>query len=344
MRESFSCCRGCDTGVTSCETTHGHVLRYGVEASAISKPGRRHFRLAGWIFIGLLLLALLLGLITGRVYWGYWFSRPGIDPLIRRVVRAETTTAFSNWPPPSSVSGTRAPMPAFESDRVWVESIIRDGRASGEYPYYFLNERVLELWEQQARFSVSTGKYATTIDVQPVASPSRIAQLHDRLLCDDVLERGDSGYEQISRWLNGIVAEAVLDDGRRVVVVMLHQLEISNDHRVYHEIVFEDSNNLSKAAILSHQRFFYDVAGLEHMTWWVFAIGYSFPALAVSVLICGPLAWMGFKERSRAKRGRCVRCDYDLAGLVTENGRVTCPECGLAASWAAPCSSVQGHA
>jgi hypothetical protein len=312
-------------------------------ASAISKPGRRHFRLAGWIFIGLLLLALLLGLITGRVYWGYWFSRPGIDPLIGRVARVETTTAFSNWPP-RSVSGAQVPMPVFETDRVWVESIIRDGRASGEYPYYFLNERVLELWARQGRFVVSTGTYATTIDVQPVASPARIAQIHDRLLSDDVLESCDSGYEQLSRWLDGIVAEVVLDDGRRGVVVMLHQLEISNDHRVYHEIVFEDTGELSKAAILSHRRFFYDVAGFEHMTWCVFAIWYGGPAVAVGTLVCVPLVWMGLRERSRAKHGHCARCDYDLVGLVAESGLVTCPECGLAASRSTPCSSVQGHA
>lgn len=45
---------------------------------------------------------------------------------------------------------------------------------------------------------------------------------------------------------------------------------------------------------------------------------------AVFYLIARPLVW--FRRRrvsSRRRRGRCVRCGYDLAGLGT------CPECGL---------------
>lgn len=57
------------------------------------------------------------------------------------------------------------------------------------------------------------------------------------------------------------------------------------------------------------------------------------PGLAINTIFYGAAIWMvwagagALRRGVRRRRGRCVRCNYDLRGRAS--GAVVCPECGL---------------
>ncbi|MFG0284780.1 MAG: hypothetical protein ACF8R7_10205, partial [Phycisphaerales bacterium JB039] len=51
--------------------------------------------------------------------------------------------------------------------------------------------------------------------------------------------------------------------------------------------------------------------------------GIAVNTLFYAVILALPLTFLPLRRRLRARRGRCPKCNYDLAGLAGP-----CPECG----------------
>jgi hypothetical protein len=59
--------------------------------------------------------------------------------------------------------------------------------------------------------------------------------------------------------------------------------------------------------------------------------GFAINTLFYTAILALPLSVFPIRRRLRARRGRCPKCGYDLAGLGgAENteGGAPCPECG----------------
>ena len=54
-----------------------------------------------------------------------------------------------------------------------------------------------------------------------------------------------------------------------------------------------------------------------------FLLNTLFYAVVVGAILALPLTFIPLRRRLRARRGRCPKCNYDLAGLEGP-----CPECG----------------
>jgi hypothetical protein len=53
--------------------------------------------------------------------------------------------------------------------------------------------------------------------------------------------------------------------------------------------------------------------------------GFLLNTLFYAAILALPLSFFPLRRRLRARRGRCPKCNYDLAGLAGP-----CPECGAA--------------
>jgi hypothetical protein len=56
--------------------------------------------------------------------------------------------------------------------------------------------------------------------------------------------------------------------------------------------------------------------------------GFAINTLFYAAILALPLSFFPIRRRLRARRGRCPKCGYDLAGLA--NPAAPCPECGAA--------------
>src|SRR5262249_60800422 len=80
------------------------------------------------------------------------------------------------------------------------------------------------------------------------------------------LEGGEPGYSDAKR-LGGIAVEALGADGRPLLFVGVQGGEVSNDHHPYYEFLFTTDSPGAPSKLLSFQRFYYDVAGIEGLHW-----------------------------------------------------------------------------
>jgi len=60
------------------------------------------------------------------------------------------------------------------------------------------------------------------------------------------------------------------------------------------------------------------------------AAGFAINTLFYTAILALPLSVFPIRRRLRTRRGRCLKCGYDLAGLVSADAAAPCPECGAA--------------
>ena len=112
------------------------------------------------------------------------------------------------------------------------------------------------------------------------------------------LEAGEAGYPD-AKELSGIVVEALGRDGRPQLFVGVRGGEVSNDHHPYYEFLFAIDSPGGHPKLLSSQRFYYDVAGIEGVEWPAFLPFLAFSALIPTLLVQGFLLWRGRSRRMR---------------------------------------------
>ena len=224
--------------------------------------------------IGTLLLPFLVAIWINREMWGYLVSRPAVD---RRIVEARRIETLTRVETRTDSRGGRTiwGLPIGE-----VDTYIQEHPQEGDY--YVLEGRVLRaLRDRQAL--PPEGR---------IMPADRLGALYRALEATGRLEDGERGYPD-ARKLGGIAVEAVGRDGRPLLFVGVRGGEVSNDHHPYYEFLFTTDATGGTPELLSFQRFYYDVAGMEGAEWPVFFTVLAFLGLIPTLPIQGLLLWRG---------------------------------------------------
>ncbi len=231
-------------------------------------PWRHPVRIYGTAILGIISIAFLVSIILSKVYWGYFFTRPELLPELNTVkkvdqfmfVRTESTSSGEY----RFVQNTKSPY-----YRIFIN-------ATGEY--YILIERIpFALQEKQL-----LPEKPSTKDLDPLYSTLYQTVLHTGLIVEN-----EPGKD-----LNGVLVLTRIADGTELVFFGATGGEISNDHFPYYEMVFKKDSQTGQFHFLRGHRFFYDVAGVEGLEWYVAwpllsiaGIAFGIPIIALIALI-----------------------------------------------------------
>jgi hypothetical protein len=277
----------------------------------VERPGMRHLKRAVLVLMMIPFAAILAGAGIQRWYWGYWWERPALSPLVAQSSQVRSLTSlYENYSSGVFAGWTIGPV----TDP---EHVLREARKWPEAKYYWLKERVLE----------SLVTRALVQGTAPALSSPAAASLRDQFIKGPWLAQPHRGYK--ADWEDGLIVELTDQSGRRVVAFAVRQGEVSNDHRAYTEAVFEQESDGSMGRLLDYRQFYFDVAGLEGANLIGFILLSAVPLVAVGVSISAAFLVLMIRDMRRCARGCCSRCGYALSGLMGDSPEVICPECGF---------------
>jgi hypothetical protein len=208
----------------------------------------------------MLLLAALASMSFGMgvsyYYWGYPTSPP---PILREIeaIRSVDSMSYVNE---LNAQGGRATFAAVNQEAL----ANRNGWALDD-PWrvpLMLHDRGIRL------------------DQVPAISPQLASALWEAADRAGLLIEGSAGYPD-TKTLFGHIGTGRLDDGREVAFATAGGNEYSNDHYPYYEFVAELRGG--RAVIINSQWYYFDIAGIEGMTW-----------VAPAVICFVPLVFVGF--------------------------------------------------
>lgn len=201
------------------------------------------------VLAGAVLFCLLVSVLYSWICWGYLFSRPGLP---RTVFRFQQILGVSGVA--SSSEKVFLAIPDFSVSHA-LGTRERD-------PYYNLEGRVLSVLDQRG-----------LLDPAPPLVRD-VSKLYRGILLSGILAKPQDGYDH-SDELRGLAVEAEDAGGRRFFFLGVTSREVSNDHYAWYEVVLEERDG-GALHPLEAQRFFYDIAGIEGLEWYVL-----FPGLLV---------------------------------------------------------------
>ena len=230
---------------------------------ALRSGWRRPGAVFGLLLAGSLALAFLGAIVLSKHYWGYFFARPGADETIVGARHVASAT------PVRASTDERGDIGFAVSDRASIDEFLSYSRSDH---YSWPEARVLIAFDDRGLLSRSTA----------LMSDERLSSVYALVDKTGILVDGETGYDE-ARMLRGVVVEADSVEGAPLLVVAAKGSEVSNDHYPYYELIFsQDSQSETGWRLISHRRFFFDVAGIEGMEWpWMFLL-LSMPALLLS--------------------------------------------------------------
>ena len=242
----------------------------------MSAVNSRRYRFARILLSGIGLVAVLSFLAAigvSKLYWGYYLRPPSLDRRIREIERVISLTAVG------SERRSDGSIRLVTNDTYSITDGLSRCRDGVPRIYYdCLSERILVALGD-------LGKLPASADRMP---PEELATLYGELEATEMLRDGGRGCDQ-AKELTGIVLEAEGKEGQRYLFVGVDGGQVSNDHYPYYEFLFHLLDQDSGPVLLSCNRLFYDVAGLEGMEWsgaWLafFLLGTVVVVLTVVVL------------------------------------------------------------
>lgn len=258
--------------------------------------------------IALVVLVIGPGAVLSKWYWGYWFSRP--QPY-SDIINATQITGFA--PVHLNIDGKTGARSLVHSPQHTLHAQMQSrGREGG---YYDLETRILAALLDRGH----------DWKLAPLLAPELMGQLHPLAAATGELDlRLFLQPMDPSILLRGYAMTVDSADGEQLLVMALRGGQVTNDHYPYYEFVYELKAG-EQPALLDVNKFYYDVAGIEHMEWHTISKALLVPVIALVTfvsLICAIVRWV---LRRRRKANHCSRCGYELRGLPHR----TCPECGL---------------
>jgi hypothetical protein len=218
-------------------------------------------------------LSFLAAIGASKLYWGYFIRRPGVDRRIGEIeqvisltsVRSERQSDGSVRFVASNTYRIADGLSVCRDERPWIS-------------YYCLDERILVALDDLGKLPASPDHM----------SPDELAALYGQLEATQLLYDGAPGYHDHATDLRGIVLVAKGKSDQHYLFVGVTGGQVSNDHHPYYEFLFDLPDHDSELVLLSCNRFFYDVAGVEGLdglaVWPVF-----FLAGMVIVVLVGAL-------------------------------------------------------
>lgn len=252
------------------------ILPLGITSLiARSGPSPSARRRAIWVgALGTLLLPFLAAIWINREMWGYYVSRPAVDRRIVETRQIETITRVE------TDFDARGRVTFYDAQVSHVNTY--NQHRLDEEDYYVLDGRVLRALKDRQALPVNS----------PGIPTGRLESLYQSLCDTGRLEEGEVGYPDAKK-LSGIVVEAAGRDGRPLLFVGVRGREVSNDHYPYYEFLFTSDSLGASLKLLSFQRFYYDVAGIEGLEWTTFFSLFAFVGLVPTIPVQGFLLLRG---------------------------------------------------
>jgi hypothetical protein len=223
-------------------------------------------------------LSLVAAVGVTRAYWGYFLMRPSLPS---RVVNASGIAAVSvvrSMP----MAGGRSVLVA--EDPAALHEL---ASLSAKDPYDTPSGRALVALQDHLPAE------------PPPVSESVLKAVADWLASPARLDRGRDVYAATAQELRGAVLE-LRDREHSLVYVGCSTGQVSNDHYAFHEAVFEKADDGSLRP-LEATRFYYDIAGLEHLEGVVLAAIF----FVAGMILTTPVLAVVYVFR-RARRGKAA--------------------------------------
>jgi hypothetical protein len=125
----------------------------------------------------------------------------------------------------------------------------------GDDEYYCLRDRLVVAFSQRGLLPKTP----------PGVEPALVARLPHLLAATGLLVAPDPGYERYGL-LGSLVVTGTDSGGTPLLLIGAAGDQVSNDHHPYYEALLRPRGD-GTADLLDHNRFFYDVAGIEGMEW-----------------------------------------------------------------------------
>jgi hypothetical protein len=224
-----------------------------------TRPRRRDVLLA---VCATAVAAFVAAAIVSEQYWGYYFRRPALDERVARARQVHAVTFVET-------QGAGEPSRFVASPDQSHEAAIRAGR---KHPYGFPSYRALVTLADRRLLPEGPA---------PVRAAT-LASTHAWLEATGLLVPGEAGYPHAKR-LGGVLLELEDETGEALTFVGVKSGEVSNDHYAYYELVLSAPPGTGSPRRLSEIRFFYDIAGIEGVEWWVMWIVFGALGNAITV-------------------------------------------------------------
>lgn len=245
-------------------------------------PGREHpARTLLLVIVATAAVAFVAAITISRAYWGYWITPPSLDP---RVANAASIVSHSTFETKREKDGSlRSGLRA----KSRLSSFYGPAQYDDVCPFF---DRELVVFRQRGM-----------VRTDPPEFPAeRILRLHSILDRTGLLVAGNKGYPD-AKLLRGRAWELKSADHQPLLFISAQGREVSNDHYPYYEFLF-DNTNPANPVLLSHNRFFYDVAGFEGVTALRLFAGFTIlalvPTMIVTVLVMALRRWpLRFRDR-----------------------------------------------
>jgi hypothetical protein len=218
----------------------------------------------GLVAAAMLLITFFISISISKIYWGYFFFRPGLLTEVSEIANVQAIIPFVT---DSDESGLRRIAP--EPDQSLPEWLA----AGKKYGAEGLDTRVLV--ELDRRKLLPTA-FASTFNGLP--------ELYPLIVASGILAASSPGYDS-ARNLNGLIVNATNKSGDRIVLLCFRGGQVSNDHYPYYELLFRGPPDSFELSPVTSIRFFYDAAGMEGFEWYVILIFLAIPGILVGFTI-----------------------------------------------------------
>jgi len=215
------------------------------------------------VFGGGFVLAIVAASICSKHLWGYCVAPPPVDS---RIAGAEEVVSLTPVSTQEDADGNRI----FVVDPDYF--IVKSGDTS-RGGYYALEQRPIYALEDRGKLR------GTVLNM----SSERVAPLYSLVASTGSLYPGEVGYET-AQLLSGIVIEAEGRRGEHLLLIAVAGNQVSNDHYPYYEFLFLMPQG-GEPRLLACDRWFYDNAGVEFLSWPFLFILFFVPATLVALLV-----------------------------------------------------------
>ena len=256
-------------------------------------------------FSGSIFAGFLGSILISKSYWGYYFSPPELPQKIEEFEKVRSITPVSSI---KRNNGTRifiidtssSCIKEIQSASENLESSCGTGKCSTEYC-------------DSSRIILSLFKKGKLPKKTPYISPDKLNSLYNYLEKTELLYQGEPGYngefkpdavtgDLISKGdakrLEGIVIEAENEDKQPYLFIAVNGGQVSNDHYPYYEFLFEIPQDKSTPKLIAHNRFFYEIAGVEGILEWHFIWRFF---IVIGFILSIPMTYLLIRMKAHLK-------------------------------------------
>lgn len=205
-------------------------------------------------------LALIAASAVSKSYWGYWFSRPSLDS---RIVEARRYVGVAFL---KTGGESKRPLAWVDEDDATVSQALK---LYQDDAYTYGHQRVLQALDTRG-----------ILGALPRQKLVELPPISDLVQTTGALIKPDPGYETSGARIFGLALQAEDANGRRLLFVGLQGGQVANDHYPTYEFLFAAAPGTDRFELVSRNRWFIDIAGIEGAEWYIL-----FPFFFVAALV-----------------------------------------------------------